>query len=484
MAACFCVVALVLWVAQMPAMLLGALFAAGCIAVALLTRRLSSPLRNIRAALESTVSVSGPPAGAWFDEYLIGRSLFYLGLLAVTATSLRFAGFTYSDWIFLVASLAACAELFVRREVPVILPVGFIVGALLLSLGSTISSLASRREAESLAEVGKYFLLLFVWFWTGSMVLRRQQQVVVAMGCWVASAAACAAASVLQVFGYGAVGGAALKLAVGGILFGRATGLAQHMNELGTNCALAFIPGIALTAMCRSLVLRALSVAAVGLMLAGLLLSVSFSAFVALLAGAVAWTVCVDNPRSLLKARRIVALVLVLSLSTYILHVQDVRSMQRLTDRLVRIDAQRESSDTVGYRLASYRAAIEYIKNSPLIGQGLDPSDTLTEAGLQVHNIVLLHWYEGGVLAAIGISLILFTIGYLDYAMILEATDVREWYIGIALLLTFVVFLVDAMVSPVGRHRDTWVFGLLTVAIAARNRAANGVDQRLLSRSM
>jgi O-antigen ligase len=57
-------------------------------------------------------------------------------------------------------------------------------------------------------------------------------------------------------------------------------------------------------------------------------------------------------------------------------------------------------------RVDGFAMAWQQISNSPIIGVGFDPIDSLSFPGSAVHNILIGAWFQGGVVALVGVALL------------------------------------------------------------------------------
>ena len=253
-----------------------------CLAVVAVRRRLDSPVSED----------AEPPEEAEPDPGLgPARALYYLGLVLLGLLVVRpAAGLSLSDLVFLGAFGLTLAGLATSgREGPVFLGPVLMVGVLLFAVGGLASSFGADSPAESITVVARVVYLTVVWFWLGSVLLTKVSHVRTAIACWVASAALGGAGAIAQtLFG---------DVIPGGVVhFGRVSGFTYDVNDLGGLCGVAAVPATMLLASAKSLAGRLAALAALLLIVAGLLLSGSVTAVGAALAGGVVWLAIVRPP--------------------------------------------------------------------------------------------------------------------------------------------------------------------------------------------
>ena len=246
------------------------------------TRSLQQRVAARRDSPPRADQVSDDAADAGFD---VPRRLYYGGVLLLGLITLRAAGqVTLSDLFFLASFLLACAEFVVlRRRVPVKLPFLLLIGVALFSLGGLLSSFESYQTLKSIAVIARLVFLTVFWFWLGTVVLRRQEHITMAIRCWVVSAAICGAGAIVQLL----VGDVIPNGSIDG---GRATGFTSHPNDLGALTGIAFVPALMLASRPRiAPATRAWFYALLLLVAAGLILSGSVGALMAAGAATVVW---------------------------------------------------------------------------------------------------------------------------------------------------------------------------------------------------
>src|ERR1700693_3014949 len=233
---------------------------AGCALVALvlaLRRGVSwqdgRPTRRLTSIqLQGSASTLDSDDGSHFKP---ARTLYYLGLLTLSGLHLRPSlSLTLSDWLFFAALLAACIEVGASRTLPKFtVPKPLIIGLAIFVAGGLASSAGARQPWESTGIVMRLIYITALWFWLGTVVLRTSQHVRRAILFWVLSVALAGFA-------------AAIELVLGDVIpgtstaFGRVSGLAQHVNDLGGLTAVALVPALCLVTMARGVVRTLISV--------------------------------------------------------------------------------------------------------------------------------------------------------------------------------------------------------------------------------
>jgi O-antigen ligase len=404
-----------------------------------------------------------PNEGESSKEYHVARSLYYMGTLTITQTVFRKAGFTLSDWIFL-CSLGALVLERPPCELRIsTIPRMFWLGVGLLLFGGTLSSFTAREPTASFLEVIKYFYTVVVWIWLSTVLLRNVRQVQRALSCWVISAAVSGAAAIGQIV----IG---IALFAGAVVGGRAVGFTEHINELGMVGAMTFLPAMMMTIDSRGAFRQSLMGVVTLLILAGLVLSVSLSSLIALGIAAAVWAIGFLH-LSIIRKPAVAISILVTTITLgWILRNQSVRHIPTFVDRIENLSDRSGNGQTVYERVRTYKAAWRYIRQSPLIGVGLDPQSSKADENRGVHNMILLQWYEGGIISALGILTIFGLVWSVIWRTALDSVSYREFRLSISILFSFVAFFVYAMSTSEAHHRDAWMFAVLPLVMEALRR--------------
>ena len=403
-------------------------------------------------------------AGEGFD---VPRRLYYGGVLLLGLITVRAAGqVTISDLLFLASFLLACAEFVVlRRRVPVKLPFLLLLGVALFSLGGFLSSFESYQTLQSIAVIARLVFLTVFWFWLGTVVLRRQEHITMAIACWVASAAICGAGAIVQLL----VGDVIPNGSIDG---GRATGFTSHPNDLGALTAIAFVPALMLASRPRiAPATRAWFYVLLLLVAAGLLLSVSVGAIIAAGAATVVW----------LAFQRISmhALLAIAALAMCVVALVALQSLRGAPDPLERLASSTTSSSvpgggtqlgSVNQRIMTYRAAVPRIKEDPFVGVGLDLFSVTRPFGVEsyeydVHNLVIGLWYKTGLVGLAGMLIALLAILRAAWTAISRSTSNSEYTVAVTLASSVVAFVIFAMTAPILFTRYGWISAALVLAL-------------------
>jgi O-antigen ligase len=116
-------------------------------------------------------------------------------------------------------------------------------------------------------------------------------------------------------------------------------------------------------------------------------------------------------------------------------------------------------------RVDAYEAAWREIRAHPLYGVGLESSDTPTDTGSQVHNIILKPLFEGGILAALGIAIVYLVVAVAAWQVVVRARTEAEYLLSFALLGAYVAFVTWGMATPALFKRYGWMSGALILAL-------------------
>jgi O-antigen ligase len=438
------------------------LLAAGCFVIRWLLRpireRGAELLREMGQPLRVSQGASVPVTSA-DTRYMLSRWLYYCGMVTVAVSAIRLREtFTLSDAFFLVALILLLIEILLRGDAELIFPRTVLWGAVLITAGSLISTPLAKDPAGSLIESLKYPYLMVIWFWMGGAVLRRVEHVYFAVGCCLLSAAISSSAAFGQMF-FGLSFGAAAEVG------GRAPGLSEHVSALGMVAAMELVPALMFVVHSRGIIRKSAFVIISIFTLGGLMLSVSMGGFGGAVASLVVWLVGFVQIKPLLRPRSLLLAALILAAAVGVSHFQSVQQLPSLAERLEDLASRHTGRNTVDSRLQTYQVAFDSFNRNPLVGVGRDSQSTETVMGLGVHNLLLLHLYEGGMLAFSGIILLLFGLGFVIWRTALMARTYEEWWLAVSIMLSSVAFVVDAMSEPVAHGRSNWVFGALAVAL-------------------
>lgn len=429
--------------------------AAGGLALAA-RRRLRRSLRSMPPRPADEDGASADVAAHSSREFRTARALYYLGLLFVGQATLRPAsGLTLSDLFFVAAFLATCLALISSRrtKMPALRPRSLVTGGALFAVGVLMSSASLDSPATSLAYGLRFLYVTLVWFWVGTAVLRTVRHVAWAVSLWATSIGLAGLAAVAQLFLGDVIPGTSP-------LFGRMTGTALHINDLGGMAGIALPAAVALVARPPGALRgRRAALAIVVLIGAGVLLSGSVNGLLAATVGAGVYTTA-----SRVRSRTIVTALVVLAGGLLLVGAQQDAGAPGPLERASRVTGPEDDpSATLWSRVETNRAALKAIAERPLTGHGL--GQPVPETGFQVHNVVLGLWYEGGVFALAGIVVILTGLVLTGLQVVRSARSGEEWQLAIGLVAAFSGFLVFAMGAPVLFQRYGWMPAALLVAL-------------------
>jgi O-antigen ligase len=378
---------------------------------------------------------------------------------------------TVSDFLFFLALAFACAEFVIlRQRVPIKLPFLFSVGVALFAVGGFLSTFESYQAFHSLTVIGRTLFLTIFWFWLGTVVLQRRAHVTKAVQLWVASAAICGAAGILQiagghVFSDGPYGG------------GRASGFTTHANELGGVTGIAFLPALMLASQPGlSFGRRTGAYVMVLLTAGGLIVSGSVGSLLAAFVATVIW---LAFNRLSVDALHVFATLAACSVAFITLQV--IRGAPTPIDRFR--STTTGASDTAGVqevgsvdqRIQTYRVAKARIEANPFVGVGLDIYSVTRPFGQEndmydQHNLAIGLWYKTGLAGLVGMFLAFFAIFRSGWRAMLTSRTDREWQLAVALVGSVAAFVVYSMSEPILFARFGWVSAALVLALRAVQR--------------
>lgn len=417
-------------------------------------RHLRRPLRTQSWRIDGGESLVDLSPGS-SHRFRVARGLYYAGLLLMGQIVLRpVAGLSISDGLFLAAFLAVWAETICGRRstVPRIRPRSLVLGTVLFAVGVVVSSAPLESPGPSLSHGLRFVYLTLAWFWVGSVVLRNHRQVACAVSLWVASVAVSGLAAVAQLFLGDVIPGTSP-------VYGRMTGTAFHMNDLGGMAAIALPLAIVLFSRpAGSLWSRRIALVLVSLVGAGLVLSGSVGGLLAAAVGG-----AVYGTASRVRGRSVVTALVVLGGGFLLVGAQGDAGSPRPQERASQVvGTGNDGTATLWVRIDTNAAALKEIAQNPVVGRGLgQPAAT----GYQVHNVVLGPWYEGGLFAMLGMIVILVGVARAGLEALRSARSRTEWQLAIGLLAAFSAFLGFAMGAPVLFQRYGWAAAALLIAL-------------------
>jgi O-antigen ligase len=216
---------------------------------------------------------------------------------------------------------------------------------------------------------------------------------------------------------------------------------------------------------------RAWSYAALLLVAAGVILSGSVGGLVAAAAAVLVWLALQRT-----SVHVLLALATLAACAVALTALQSIRGAPDPLDRLESVTSSTYLPDgetqlgSIEQRFGTYRVAIERIAENPFIGVGLDLRSVTRPFGVEsyeydVHNLVIGLWYKTGLIGLVGILLALLAILRSGWSAVLESESAGESRIAVALVSSFVAFVVFAMSQPVLFSRYGWIAAALVFAL-------------------
>jgi O-antigen ligase len=383
---------------------------------------------------------------------------FTLGVLVVGQLTFRPLGpFTLSDFFFFASLAVVSASLLARRRRLVLGPSPLLlVPAAMVLLGGGVAVTVANTPADVVGATARFVFVLVVLPWLALQVLTSERSVLAAMMAWAVSAAANGIAALAQVADNDVIPGTTAS-------WGRMTGFAQHVNELGAISAVALVPAVALAIVLAPLGLKRSAWLLPALVTLGLILSLSLSGMFAVVGGVLLVGLLLGRA-VLVRARRSRGRVAVAAtaLGVVILALAVLPSVAGAPSVIDRVTAAFDPDSphgrgTVWTRWRSIKNGWAVIEEDALFGVGADP-DKLTVGPDQalIHNTALATWAAIGLIAMIGV------VAAFTAALILIARTPRRAPPSLrpaayALFAGFAAYSAFALVSPALYRRFGWV---------------------------
>jgi O-antigen ligase len=353
----------------------------------------------------------------------------------------------------------------------------FIFGFAVFCLGAVLSLPTSSHAADAAGALARFAYTTIVWFGLGAIVLRNRRHVEIAVAAWILAVAMSGLAAIAQVlFGQGVLAPLTIPVPT---FFSRQVGLSQHPNDLGGASAIVVASAILFAAStiwtgARRYVFTGL----LGLVVAGIALSGSVTAFGAAAVSATIWLV---SGRVAVKrwivvggalALMSVALVLInqLGASSVLSPIDRVSLSLGLTTTPLATGLDRLNLDAIAWNL---------VVRNPLVGVGLDlVSIADVMGGVDVHNMFLFTWLGAGFFGFLGLVLMVVALGGSYVGQYRHSVSSAERSLIVSLGTSFLAFLIVASSEPVLFIRFGWVPAALLLPLRAsrlrRERAARG----------
>jgi O-antigen ligase len=406
------------------------------------------------------------------DDLRFARLFYYSGMILIGQLTFRpKLPFTVSDWLFFISLCFAVSTFSLRRiRVRINVPPLLLAGIGLFAAGGLLSTFASDAPNQSIAVIMRLCYVTVIWFWLGTVVLRRLEHVWTAMTLWICSASLDGVGAIIQYFKGDVIPN-------GSVNWGRVSGFTENVSDLGGVTSAALVPALLLLLFQmrpgrdRFFVLGG---AAVGLIVTGLILSGSVGSSLAALVAVAFWFGAQPTP-----ARRLLALVCVATALLVLLSSHTPTYSQSAFDRIGRFGSGSpdDPNKTLDSRLGGYRAAVGRIEKNPFVGVGLDAESSQIAVGLDtasgraaklpVHNIILGTWYETGFFGLVGLILIFLSITREALSSIGDSSSASERALAVALASSFLAFGVFLLSEPALFTRYGWVSAALVLAVRA-----------------
>ena len=413
----------------------------------------------------------------------LARGLTYVGLATLGLMMLRpTVGVSVSEWFFRAALVSALlGALTHRRDIDVRLPIVIIAGAGLFSIGGLLSLQNSPDVPGSIYALVRFVYWTIGWFLLAAFSLRTERQVNLATQFWVASIALSGAAAVAQLlWGPTVIPGAAAGFG------GRLTGLAPDVNAFGGMCAVALVPALSLMDVPgESLGRRLWHALVLAFVCAGLLLSGSVGGLVAAAVAVAVWVLLGG------AGRRSFATIAVIAAGGILVAGEAAAlGLPLPMDRIGSVLAPAgDPGASLSARFEGFALAWQQITTSPIIGVGFDPANSVSFPGSAVHNILIGTWFQGGIVALVGIVLLGGGAFSLARRVRTFSSTSKMQRQSVALFAAFAGAVTYTMSSPTLFEHYVWVPVFLTVALVNVQRRtrltglgvlqAKGVDSHL-----
>lgn len=393
------------------------------------------------------------------DDALLaaGRAVLYPGLALTSLLLLRGpADLPIGDIAIAVAGLLAVVSL-ARPTLRV--PGALSVAGALVVVGALLASIVSSDPVGSIGVGVRLTYTVLVIPWILLTLLTEQRHVERAVLWWLAGAALCAAAALLQFL----VG----DIIPGGTITSdsRFTGFTTHPSDLGGIAAMsaAAALGAAFSPLRRRM--RRLAVLILAVSVVGLLMSGSVSGLLAMCAVVLFLVV-----RGAIKPGRALILGAAVSIAVgFAVAVLTSAGAAGPLQRLLLTTGQTEASadsNTAGTRLELADRAVQAIVARPVTGHGLATEDNILFGMFTVHSNFLAAWHAGGVLLFIGV--VIASALALRYCLRRRSSDPLQTTVAAAV----VAALVFAQTAPSMLNRYYWVPIAFAIVLGVRSGSA------------
>jgi O-antigen ligase len=332
---------------------------------------------------------------AWSFRLLI------FGIFLIPFTRLRGGGIQVSDLIFCIAIVVLAFS----KDRPDIerMSLAWHIAILLVVIGGIGATFYALAPAASVLVIVRMVFVLLYWPWLIRHVLTTQRLRHTAMYAFVLGCALSGFVAILQsklhIFAPPASAG------------GRAVAFTLQPDEIGAILALGlvFAVGLAMELGFGRYYHRLISI---GLISLGLILSASVSAMLSGLAAL--FVLLVLRKVKLRKVLVAVLVIVVIYLGGTSLLGSNSKSLNPIA-RLQSTVGNSTTANTGSLRIDTYKAAWHGIAEDPVFGHGLDQLsgavfyDIYLGVGYPPHNLILIIWYQGGLLFLVGTLMAIFS---------------------------------------------------------------------------
>lgn len=319
-------------------------------------------------------------------------ALLLLGCLTLPMQVVRVGEITISDVFFAMAAFTILLNPAAPKPRPILV---MQIASAIAVVGVLWASVNAVDPASSLLVGARVIYIWTVWQWAVRAVVRTPARLELAIAFFVVGASISAVVASLQLLGGVSVPGSI-------VIYGRASGLQGHPNGQGGVLAVALPLTLGLLLQGRK---PFYSGGLLVLQLMGLVICASVTG---MLCGLIGVLVVLARQRISAKLVTLIALGggallwLLLNLSLFIPGA--VSPLVRLLDTT----GNGQGESTLGSRLLTDEFAMGEILRNPLFGVGLDAASGATFDGQTLtHNLVLLVWFQGGLLLLTALTLVL-----------------------------------------------------------------------------
>jgi O-antigen ligase len=313
---------------------------------------------------------------------------------------------------------------------------------------------------------------MLLWLWTGSMVLRTKRHLLAAITLWTVSIALDGAGAMLQLAG--------LHVFVAPPEGGRMTGFTDHPNDLGAACGIALVPAMmigTLAVSARNALVGFLGWIPAAFIVTGLILAGSVAAMGAALGALLLWF---SSPGVRTASRVAVVSLFVIGLLIVGASGSKVAGPAKRLTLVTNSSSTNAEAGSGEERVKILRIVWPKIKESPLVGVGLDPASATVQiisgAGYATpyltHGSPLAAWYEAGIFGLIGLLLVFAGLLGAAWRAMAGETRLDDHLVGWSLCGAAVGFAIYQLSAPLVFQQYGWLAAVLLVAWSLRRDAA------------